>query len=165
MHELAELECAVSDEGALRKAENRNDRGRGRRVEDESRRQCDGITAQHDLRETREPERATHAQQPLHAAVILGADEDKGEATQATRDLEVPVVPAFVGDDEILLRREEAHETAQNQLFLVAALAPVREIEGTLEPDDARLLPRLMHGIGGALAEPDLLQSPFEALP
>src|SRR6185437_2722473 len=77
------------------------------------------------------------------AAVVLGADQDEGAAPQAARDLDVPVVPALVGDDKIFLRREEAHEAAEQHLLLVAAVAPIGEIEGALAPGEARRLARL----------------------
>src|SRR5262249_53978195 len=97
--------------------------------------------------------------------MILGADQDEGAAPQAACDLDVPVVPALVGDDEIFLRRQEAHEAAEQDLLFVAAVAPVGEIEGTLAPREARWLARLRHRLGRAVMTAPVAQPPFEALP
>src|SRR5579884_3285846 len=122
-----------------------------------------GVGPHEEAREAGEAHRAAHPQQTLHAAMVLGADHDERAAPQAARDLEVPVAPAGIDDDEIFLRQQEIHEAAEQRLFLGRILAPIGKRERTRAPREARRLLGAEHrDMVGRLGR---LQPPLEPLP
>ena len=84
--------------------------------------------------EARQAHRAAHPQQPLGAAMVLGADQDQRAAPQAARDLEIPAAPAGIRRDDVFVRHEEVASARRAALLFGAGLAPIGEVQGALAP-------------------------------
>ena len=66
--------------------------------------------------------------------MVLCTDEDQRTATQAARDLQIPIAPPGIWHDEVFLRYEKLHQSANQRLLLGSGFAPIAEMECARSP-------------------------------
>src|SRR5256884_9705552 len=77
---------------------------------------------------------ALDTEEPTLADVVLGGDNDPHPGPGTAVDLEIPVAPSLVHQDQVLAGGDALPEPVQDRLLLEAVLAPERQRERALAP-------------------------------